>query len=191
MASRRAKPNRGTRRRSRSIGVSVHFLCHAIPARWAIVWPGTLSYRPARVGQIAIDPWEVRQTFISLSHDNEQLLDFLNSIGSWDLMPSVSIRDYWEWQQIFQTVDLHPTSWRTLIGEINREKFKRLCYIPNHYLALDRSGDFKKAIFSCANLSVLDAIIATVHFDEVKMLRRRARTSRSTERQHSVEDNRR
>jgi hypothetical protein len=169
----RVKVSRKPTQRQRAISVSIQLRCHALPARWATISPGVLSYAPMTIGRLAVDPWQVRENFISLQHDIEQLLNFLNSVGSWDLLPSANVRDYWEWQDIFKIVHLHPTNWRTAASDLDRDKLTRLSGIPSHHLTLESSRDLKKAIFSCSNLSVLDAIIASVHLDEAKLLRRR------------------
>jgi len=131
-----------------------------------------------RVGYVTLNPWQVRENFIALEHDSEQLLKFLNQVGSWDLMPSISVSDYWEWQEILRVIHSDPTGWRRAVSNLNHEKVKRLSSIPNHHLTIEALGEFKKATFSCANDSVLDAIIASVHVDEGKLLRQRPTTLR-------------
>jgi hypothetical protein len=160
-------------KRQQTITLSVRFQCHAIPARWTFSANGRLVYAPARTGLIEVDPWKVRDRFLSLERNNEQLLKFLNEVGSWDLMPSLSAGDYWEWQEVLRTVLSRIGNWREVAVLINRDKAHRSFSVPNHYLALQPPGEFKNAIFSCANHSVLDAIIASVKLDEAKLLRRR------------------
>jgi len=122
---------------------------------------------------MGVDPWKVREKFVSMRRDEEQLLMFLNEIGSWDLLPSLSVRDYWEWQDIFEAIRSNPGNWRGLATSMSLSKGQRLSKVPNYHLLLQPQGEFKSAIFSCANHSVLDAMIASVHIDEAKLLRRR------------------
>jgi hypothetical protein len=144
-----------------------------MPARWTLSPKGTLVYAPAPTGLIEVDPWKVRDRFRFLQRNDEQLLKFLNEVGSWDSQPSLNVWDYWEWQDILSAVLSNLGSWREVASQINQEKAHRLSSVPNHYLALQPPGEFKNAIFSCANHSVLDAIIASVKLDEAKLLRRR------------------
>jgi hypothetical protein len=167
-------PNWNAGNRRSTIAVSVRLQCHAIPARWTINARGSLSYLPDSVGLIKIDPWKVRRTFLSLERNNEQLLTFLEEIGSWDLMPSRDVADYWEWQDIFRAVELSPMNWRKSVAAINQRKARRLAGFPNHRLILQSpSTELRKATLSCANHSVLDALIASLVVDEAKLLRRR------------------
>lgn len=166
------KLGRKSTKRQRSIAVAIELQCYVIPARWEVSPLGVLSYSPLPLGRIAIDPWQVRETLVNLRRDTQQIIDFLNAVGSWDLMPSTSIDDYWDWQDILKTVLMQPKNWRTSASIANRDKIRRLSSIPNHHLTLDSSGDFKRAIFSCTNPSALDAIIASVHLDDAKLQRR-------------------
>jgi hypothetical protein len=103
---------RKSTKRQRSITVPIELQCYVIPARWGLSPLGVLSYSPLHVGRIAIDPWQVRDTFVKLRRETQQIIDFLNTVGSWDLMPSTSIDDYWEWQDILKAVLIQPHGWK-------------------------------------------------------------------------------
>jgi len=147
------------------ITIRLAFRCRAMPATWTLTRNGELAYSPASCGTVEFDPWKVRKRFVTLTRDDNSLLSFLNEIGSWDLLPSRDIRDFWEWQDVLKEVLVNRRSWKTKVTKINALKARRLSGLPAHSLTLDSRQTFKSATFSCNNYSVLDAIIASIILD--------------------------
>jgi len=161
------------RDRQHKITVSVRFQCQTIPARWTVGPKGALVYVPSATGVIEINPWKIREKFLALPKDDERLVGFLNEVGSWDFNPSCKTQDYWEWQDILKIALSNLKNWKERVSPLDPKKVRRLSCIPRHDIGLEPEGQFKDAVFSCANRSVLDAIIASIRFDESKRLRRR------------------
>jgi hypothetical protein len=148
----------------------------AVPTRWALARAGTLSYQPLSGDYLEFDPWHIRERFLGLNRDDQQLVRFLNDVGNWDLLPSLRIQDYWEWQETLTIAIANPATWQDKTSLMTPAKAHRLSYLPNYSISLTQDTRLNNAVLSCVDRSVLDAIIASIHFDRALLLRRRVNT---------------
>jgi hypothetical protein len=169
---------RGRRTKAQQkITMPLQLHCRAIAARWRVTPTGALSYSPLPSGEVELNPWEVRDKFLSLDQNTEELVTFLDGTGFWDPLPSSSVQDYWEWQDVFKAVVSHPRNWRDIVSSISPTKARRLSSVPKCHLSFTSNEKPEDVVVSCTSNSVLGAIVLSVFIDEAKRQRHRQRHS--------------
>jgi hypothetical protein len=67
----------------------------------------------------AMDPWKLRERFLNLKHSDDQLLRFLNDIGTWDnSLGPFRPENIWSWQNAIKHMLLQPNrKWQGIVAQ--------------------------------------------------------------------------
>jgi hypothetical protein len=113
-----------------------------------------------------IDPYYMREEFLSLRHDERELLRFLDKYGLWENEEPMEVNEYWDFQEFLRATLL---SGKGIRGQLlSRSAFGKLPGPLHKSLTIDFEYNKGGLQFVTRTIGCLDAIIASMQIDVIR-----------------------
>ena len=123
-----------------------------------------------------LKPWKVREEFLRLDSDRDEILKFLNKTGQFygegdDVLHPVSIDAVKQWRNLVRDLMLEPdfTKWSRLLRLFPVEKTDGVVLASHFSIKFDWDQETPEVVMS--ERSTLGAMLATIHLDHARSAR--------------------
>ncbi len=119
-----------------------------------------------------LDPWQVREDFLRLDTDSDEVLKFLNNTGRFyggsDVLHPVSIESVKEWRTLIRRLMLQSDfrKWENLLEGFAEKKIEGVLLASHFLLRFDWGKRPPEVMLN--ERTTLSAILATIHLDHAR-----------------------
>jgi hypothetical protein len=143
------------------------------PCEWTVDRRDRLSCQPKSASaHMLLKPWKVREEFLRLDSDRDEILKFLNKTGQFygenDVLHPVSVDSVKQWRNLLRDLMLERdfSKWERLLRVFPVQKVEVVVLASHFSIKFDWEQETPEVVMS--ERSTLGAMLATIHLDHAR-----------------------